>query len=126
MNTTTTTPGLSESELKNLSCLKDPDRYCASADITADDGRVHGFAAAQYLGYLLEPNPSADAASPERMTLHYATADVVILGRQLNPIAGALSRSRLEMLQPISARYAPALNLSPFIISIQVNYKENV
>ena len=60
------------------------------------------------------------------MTLYYATADVVILGRQLNPIAGALSRSRLEMLQPISARYAPALNLSPFIISIQVNYKENV
>ena len=95
---TTITPELSESELKNLSCLKDPDRYCASADITADDGRVHGFAAAQYLGYILEPNPSADAASPERMTLHYATADVVILGRQLSRIADALSRSRLEKI----------------------------
>ena len=119
MNTTTPTAhrGLSESELKNIVCLEAGGGYCASADITADDGRVHGFAAAQYLGYILEPNPSADAASPERMTLHYATADVVILGRQLNPIAGALSRSRLEMLQPISARYAPALNLSPFIIS---------
>jgi len=127
MNTTTPTAnhGLPESELKNIVCLKGPDRYCASADITADDGRVHGFAAAQYLGYLLEPNTVADAAAPERMTINYATADVVILGRKLNRIAGVLSRGSLEMLKPVSARYAPALDISPFITSIQVNYKEN-
>ena len=128
MNTTTPTAnrGLSESELKNIVCLKAPDRYCASADITAEDGRVHGFAAAQYLGYLLESNPLAYATAPERMTIPYATAEVVILGRKLNRIAGALSRSSLEMLKPVSVRYASALDISPLIISIQVNYKENV
>src|SRR5437870_12896813 len=119
-NMSTANPGLPESELKNIHCLNAPDRYCASADITAEDGRVHGFAAAQYLGYLLESNPLADAAAPERMTIHYATADVVILGRKLNRIAGALSRSSLEMLKPVSVRYASALDISPLIISIQV------
>jgi len=128
MNTSMSTanPGLPESELKNLHCLNAPDRYCASADFNADDGRVHGFAAAQYLGYLLESNPLASEAAPERMTLRYATAEVVVLGRKLHRIASALSRSRLEMLKPVSARYAPVLDISPFIISIQVNYKENV
>ena len=125
-NMSTANPGLPESELKNIHWLNAPNRYCASADITADDGRVHGFATAQYLGYLLESNPLANDAAPERMTIHYGTADVVILGRKLHRIASALSSSHLEMLKPVSARYAPVLDISPFIISIQVNYKENV
>ena len=112
--------------MKNIHCLNAPNRYCASADITADDGRVHGFATAQYLGYLLESNPLANDAAPERMTIHYGTADVVILGRKLQRIASALSSSHLEMLKSVSPRYAPVLDISPFIISIQVNYKENV
>src|SRR5437773_12282258 len=111
MNTTTPTAnhGLPESELKNIVCLKGPDRYCASADITADDGRVHGFATAQYLGYLLESNPLADDAAPERMTIHYGTADVVILGRKLHRVASALSSGHLELLKTVSTRYAPVL-----------------
>lgn len=121
----TANPTLSESESKNLFCLREVDRYCASSDFALDDGRVRGLAASQYLGYVLEPNPSPEPGSPERMILHYATADVVILGRQLKRIAGALSRGGLERLQPLSARYAGVTNLSPFIVSIQFHLKEN-
>jgi hypothetical protein len=60
------------------------------------------------------------------MRLRFATAEVMMLGSQLERIASALSEGQLRGLKAISQRYARVLKSGPMIFSIAVAPKNDL
>lgn len=87
-----------------------------------------GFAYAQLCLYTLEPNPKPEliATAPERLTLGFSSADVMIYGARLAPIVDELVKHTVDWIAKVDERYA---NLSerPWVgrIDIQPYGKQN-
>jgi hypothetical protein len=80
-----------------------------------------GFALAQLLHYTVEANPEGDKDAPERLTLAFSTADVVVTGSRLAHLADLLRDHKLAALRTLPERYG---NLEPnqsWIASIAIN-----
>jgi hypothetical protein len=83
----------------------------------------HGFALAQLLHYTCEPNPAAlgvPEAPPERLTLDFSTADIVILGWRLTRIVDAVREHKLLWVRALDPRYANADAHKPFVAEIVI------
>jgi hypothetical protein len=84
-------------------------------------------AAAHYLDGIHEANPAKDGGgTPERLTLRFTTAEVVVLGSRLERIEDKLAEGRLRGLRTIEPRLAAAIESGPIIFSITVNRKNEV
>ena len=82
-----------------------------------------GFAAHQLLHYTLEPSPEIEHsqdAPPERLTLGFSTADVVLLGWRLAKIADLLRDQKLASVRAIAERYANLAPNKPCVTDIKV------
>jgi hypothetical protein len=82
-----------------------------------------GFALAQLLHYALEANPASEDskdAAPERLTLAFSTADVVILGARLVRLTDLLREHKLAVVRAISERYRNAESAAPWVGEIAV------
>jgi hypothetical protein len=80
----------------------------------------HGFALAQLLHYTLEANPAPGADAPERLTLAFSTADVVILGARLVRLTDLLREHKLAIVRPLSDRYSNLEPTQPWVAEILI------
>jgi len=82
-----------------------------------------GFAFAQLLHYSLEANPAAEDAKdapPERLTLGFSTADVVIMGARLVRLTDLLREHKLAVVRSLSGRYRNVESAAPWVGEIAV------
>jgi hypothetical protein len=80
-----------------------------------DDGNL--------VGNTLEPNPDDGEdknAPPQRLTLAFSTADVVILGWRLGRLADLLRENNLATVHVLPKRYADLDRGGPFVASIVI------
>lgn len=83
--------------------------------------RRHGFAVAQLHDYTLEANPAdGEGAPPERLTIRFPTADIVLVGARLSKLADAIDDQILTAVIPVDARYEQTLGRSPWVAEITV------
>jgi hypothetical protein len=82
-----------------------------------------GFALAQLLHYTLEANPASEDdkdAAPERLTLAFSTADVVIFGARLVRLTDLLREHKLAVVRSLSGRYRHVESSAPWVGEIAV------
>ena len=80
-----------------------------------------GFALAQLLHYTLEANPAAgNRDAPERLTLAFSTADVVLLGARLVRLTDLLREHKLAVVRPLSGRYSNLEPTQPWVAEIVI------
>lgn len=94
-------------------CIAHATKPCACIEFTMSDQHRHGFHASQLIHYALEPNAEAESensgrpqAPPQKLTLAFATADVILTGWRLSKICDDLRDGR-------SSPCAPSPNATP-------------
>ena len=112
---------LREKETDPPSCHKTALRGGASfIELQPDPHTRTGFPVVQLCHYTLGPNPEASEHSPERLTLAFHTADVVILGARLGQLADLVSAHELKSVTALEPRYAGAVGKQPFVARIDI------
>ena len=81
----------------------------------------HGFPVGQLCHYTLESNAVDGDEPPERLTLGFPTADVVLFGARLATIVEKLQTQSLTAVLPLDARYAGTLGANPWVARIVVS-----
>ena len=111
MNTNANPPPASASSSRDNPCFE-IDASIAAVHVLADDGRSYLLTYAQFLyaermaNAALEREPEAP---PEKLLLHFATADVVLLGSGLKALEKAVQRYELKSVQAADRGIAAAL-----------------
>jgi hypothetical protein len=80
-----------------------------------------GFPVGQLCHYTLESNAEGGDAPPERLTLAFPTADVVIRGARLGKLVEAVHERALAAVMPLDARYAGTLGKQPWVASVAIS-----
>lgn len=80
-----------------------------------------GFPVGQLCHYTLESNADGGDEPPERLTLAFPTADVVLLGARLAKLVELLHDHSLGSVTPLDARYSNALGKAPWVARIVVS-----
>jgi hypothetical protein len=105
------------------SCYAASGKYCACIEFHLPQDKRRGFHTSQLIEYTLEANPDADDdknAPPQKFSLAFSTADVVILGWRLGLLADKLQENDLAAVRALSKRYADVDRHTPFVASIVV------
>ncbi len=80
-----------------------------------------GFPVGQLCHYTLEANEAGGDEPPERLTLAFPTADVVLTGARLAKLIELLHDHSLGSVTPLDARYSNALGKAPWVARIVVS-----
>ena len=80
-----------------------------------------GFPVGQLCHYTLEANEGGGDAPPERLTLAFPTADVVLVGARLARLVELIHDHSLGSVTPLDARYSNALGKAPWVARIVVS-----
>ena len=109
------------SDFKN-ECYELAVKHCLCIEFVLSDTERLGFHTGQLLHYRLEPNSMEEKhAPPEKLTLAFATADVVILGWKLSALANHLRDGDLLWVRSLPARYAGLdRSTKTFVASISI------
>lgn len=91
----------------------------AFIEFRPDAHRRLGFPWAQLCHYTLEPN-SGDPDAPERLTLAFSTADVVLVGARLGKLVELINEHDLGSVSVVDARHAGLLARAPWVASIAI------
>jgi hypothetical protein len=104
------------------SCYETPDPHGTAryVEFRPDAHTKTGFPA-QLCHYTLEPN-AGDEATPERLTLAFHSADVVLVGARLSRLVALLGNSNLASVTALDARYAEALFKNPWVAKITIKF----
>jgi hypothetical protein len=117
----------SASDLRSQPCFAtDPRTACLR--VLTDDERSYLLPYAQFLRAETTPNPalatSADAP-PQKMTIHFAGAEITLLGSGLSTIERGLQDLDLRFVKSAPPRFAAAIRCHVTAVSITFN-KETV
>lgn len=93
----------------------------AFIEFRPDAHRRLGFPWAQLCHYTLEPHRGDDAETPERLTLAFSTADVVLVGARLGKLVDLVNEHDLEWVAVVDARHAGLLARALWVASIAIN-----
>jgi|SRR5437660_6589146 len=108
------------SDFKN-ECYKLAHKHCLCIEFVLAEDQRRGFHTGQLIDYRLEPNsPDETDAPPDKLTLAFATADVVILGWKLSNLANHLRDGDLLSVRSRPARYAQLDPKQIFVSEIQI------
>jgi len=108
------------SDFKN-ECYKLARKHCLCIEFVLAEDQRRGFHTGQLIDYRLEPNSSGEEdAPPDKLTLAFATADVVILGWKLSSLAEHLRDGDLLSVRSNPARYALLERSTAYVASITV------
>lgn len=80
-----------------------------------------GFPWGQLCHHTLEPN-SDDQAAPEKLTLAFHTADVVIIGARLTSLVELVLKNDLASVNTLDSRYCAALGDDAWVAKITVRF----
>ena len=108
--------------LKDL-CYQTSDRYCGCIQFHLDEHRRRAFTTSQLIGFSLEPNPDAEddkSLPPQKLSLIFSTADVVILGWRMDTLADKLAENTLIAVGILPKRYAELERTTVFVADIIV------
>ncbi len=108
------------SDFKN-ECYKLAHKHCLCIEFVLAEDQRRGFHTGQLIDYRLEPNSSDEKdAPPDKLTLAFATADVVMLGWKLSSLAEHLRDGDLLSVRSNPARYALLERYTAYVASITV------
>lgn len=105
------------------SCYHIATTYAACIEFYLDEHRRRGFNASQLIAFSLDPNPDADGDKtqpPQKLSLAFSTADVVVLGWRLGLVVDYLRDNKLSAVGILPKRYAELENKSAFVSSITI------
>ena len=89
------------------------DSTTAALDVMADDGTSYLLPYAQFLYAERIANPALEKepdAPPEKLLVHFAQADVVVLGSGLKRLAAGIQKYELRFVKSADRRLAATLN----------------
>ena len=122
---------LNTSENPTTSASNPRDNLCLGSDSTiaalaafADDGISYLLPYAQFLYAEKNSNPALDAP-PEKMLIHFACADVVVLGSGLKRLAAELQKYELKFVKSADRRLVATLKTHIAAVTVTLT-KENV
>ena len=108
-------------------CYESANTYAACIEFHQDKHHRRGFHSSQLIDYTLEPNADAGddrggsaPAPPQKLSLAFSTADVVILGWRLGLIADYLRDNRLSAIGILPKRYAELERNAIYVSSITI------
>jgi len=105
-------PTTSASSPRDNPCL-DTDSSIAALAVFADDGISYLLPYAQFLYAERISNPALETepdAPPEKMLIHFARAEVVVLGSGLKRLEAAIQEFELKFVKSADRRLAATLN----------------
>ena len=105
---TSENPTTSASSPRDNPCLGS-DSTIAALDVFADDGISYLLPYAQFLYAEKISNPALEKepdAPPEKMLIHFARADVVVLGSGLKILERGIQKYELKFVKSADRRYA--------------------
>ena len=105
------------------SCYHTANTYAACIEFHLDEHRRRGFNSSQLIAFALDPNPDADDdknAPPQKLSLTFSTADVVVLGWRLGLMVDYLRDNRLVAVGILPKRYAELERSSPYVSAIAI------
>ncbi len=117
----------SASSPRDNPCL-DRDSTIAALEAMADDGISYLLPYAQFLYAEKIPNPVLEKepdAPPEKMLIHFACADVVVLGSGLKRLEQDIQKYELKFVKAADSRLAATLNTNIAAVTVTL-IKENV
>ena len=104
------------------------DSTVAALDAFADDGISYLLPYAQFMYAERVANPALEKeadAPPEKMLIHFACADVVILGSGLKRLAQEIQKYELKFVKAADRRLAATLKTHIAVVTVTLT-KENV
>ena len=120
-------PTTSASNPRDNPCLGS-DSTIAALDAFADDGISYLLPYAQFLYAERTANPAlekAPEASPEKLSIHFGCAEVIVLGSGLNRLEDWLQRYELSCVRPADSRLAAVYDTLISAVAVTLT-KENV
>ena len=104
-------------------CYHSANTYAACIEFHLDEHHRQAFNAGQLIAYALTPNPDAEddqSLPPQKLSLTFSTADVVILGWRLGLIADYLRDNRLSSVCILPRRYAELDRCVSYVSNITI------
>ena len=104
-------------------CFQTANAYAACIAFHPDAQHRRGFNASQLIDYSLDPNPDAGddkTAPPQKLSIQFSTADVVLLGWRLDRLADYLDENKLAAIGVLPKRYADLDRAKVFVASITI------
>ena len=104
-------------------CYKPANGYCACIAFHLDEHHRRAFNASQMIEFSLGPNPDADDDKnepPQKLSIAFSTADVVVLGWRLDFIADHLGDNKLAGIGILPKRYAELERAKVFVSAITI------
>ena len=120
-------PTASASSPRDNPCLE-RDSTIAALEAIADSGISYLLPYAQFLYAEKIPNPALEKepdALPEKMLIHFACADVVVLGSGLKRLEQDIQKYELKFVKSADRRLAATLNTHIAAVTVTLT-KENV
>jgi hypothetical protein len=114
---------MSLNRFKEGECLLTIQKHCPCIEFVLGELERYGFHASQLLDYHLQPNPAAGNeknAPPEKLTLAFSTADVVLTGWRLDSLADHLRDGELLAVRSLAGRYANIDRSKTYVTAITV------
>ena len=105
-------------------CYTTSEKYCACIEFHLSEHQRRGFHTSQLIEYTLEPNPDAaddKNTPPQKLSLAFSTADVVVLGWRLGILADKLRENDLATVHVHPKRYGELDRNKPFVASITIS-----
>ena len=107
-------------EFKN-DCYELATKHCLCIEFVLAEDQRRGFHTGQLIDYRLEPNSTDETdAPPDKLTLAFGTADVVVLGWQLSTLADHLRDGELLAVRSLAGRYANLDRSKTYVTAITV------
>jgi hypothetical protein len=110
-------------------CYTHSGKYCACIEFRLDEHRRHGFQTSQLIDYTLEPNLDGEDnkdVPPQKLAVAFSTADVVILGWQLERLADLLRENDLATVQIRPKAIGEIDRHKPIVASITIRPLKNI
>jgi hypothetical protein len=126
LNTSDNPPAISASSSRDNPCLGS-DSTIAALDAIADDGISYLLPYAQFMYAEKTSNPALEKepdAPPEKMLIHFASADVIVLGSGLKRLEQDIQKYELKFVKSADRRFAATLKTHIAAVTVTLT-KEN-
>jgi len=127
LNSSEQPPAISASSPRKNPCIGS-DHNIAALEVIADDGISYLLPYAQFLYAERTANPALEKepeAPPEEMSIHFACADVIVLGSGLNWLEGRLQQYELSFVMPADSHLGAVYDTLIAAVTVSLT-KDNV
>lgn len=95
-------------------------RSVFAIEFRPDPHRRIGFPMSCLCHYSLDPLGGGELEAPERLSIGFSTADVIVTGARLGKLVEALREHSLEWVAALDPRYAGTIGKQPWVAAITI------